>query len=321
MAYVYIVIGLLLLFGGAEALVRGAVGLARVLGLSPLVIGLVVISAGTSVPELIIALQAVFAAKPDIAVGNVIGSNISNALLILGLCAIIRPLPTAPKVVLRDGGAMVLASIAFVAMAWSGMITTFEGLILVAGLIAFMAMSFIAEWRMPSPHSVLSARASRHAERRANPGAALFLIILGGVLLYYGSTFVIDGAVAVSRMFGMPEALIALTVIAIGTSLPELAATGVAAMQGETDLAVGNILGSSIFNLLGVTGITALAQPIAVSATLAQQDALIMLGSAVLLIPFLITGWKISRLEGFMLFAGYCCYVAFLAWRQGLIAI
>lgn len=320
MAYVYIVIGLLLLFGGAEALVRGAVGLARVLGLSPLVIGLVVISAGTSAPELVIALQAVLNAKPDIAVGNVIGSNVSNALLILGVCAMIRPLPTAPKVVLRDGGAMVLASIAFLVMAWSGKITAFEGLILVVGLIAFMIMSFVAEWRMPTTHSVLTARATRHEETRTNPGAALFLIILGCVLLYFGSVFVIDGGVAVARLFGMPEALVALTAIAIGTSLPELAATAVAAAQGETELAVGNLVGSSIFNILGVTGITALVHSIAVSDVLAHQDAVIMAGSAVLLIPFLITGWKISRLEGAMLFVGYGVYIGFLAWRQGLLA-
>jgi len=321
MAYVYIVIGLVLLFGGAEALVRGAVGLARMLGMSPLVIGLVVISAGTSAPELIIALKAVLAGKPDIAMGNIIGSNISNALLILGLGAMIRPLPTAPKVVFRDGGIMLLASLAFLAMAWSGTIGVRDGIILVGAMIAFMVLSFASEWRKPSPHSVFATRAARHTNGAVNPGLALFLLLLGAAFLYFGAVFVIDGSVAIARDFGLPEALIGLTAVAVGTSLPELVTTVVATSRGETGLAVGNIVGSSIFNLLGVTGITALVHPIAVEPMLAHQDAVIMVGATLLLVPALVTGWRISRGEGFVLFLGYIAYIVFLAVRQGVIAI
>jgi cation:H+ antiporter len=321
MAYVYIIIGLALLFGGAEALVRGAVGLARVLGLSPLVIGLVVISAGTSAPELVIALKAVLTDKPDIAMGNVIGSNISNALLILGLGAMIRPLVTSPKVVFRDGGIMVLASLAFLVMAWSGTIGARDGLILVAGMVAFMVLSFALDWRKPSPHSVFATRAARHTNGAVNPGLALFLLILGGAFLYFGAVFVIDGGVLIARTFGLSEALIGLTAIAVGTSLPELVTTVVATGKGETGLAIGNLVGSSIFNLLGVTGITALVRPIAVAPMLAHQDAVVMVGAGLLLMVFLFTGWRLSRLEGLVLFLGYAAYLVFLAARQGVLPI
>jgi cation:H+ antiporter len=321
MTFFYVVVGLVLLFVGAEALVRGGVGWSRILGFSPLVIGLVVISAGTSAPELIIALRAVLDAKPDIAMGNVIGSNISNSLLILGVAATIRALPTSPKVVLRDGGIMILASLAFVGFAWGGTIGIRDGLILVAGLIGFMVLSFASEWRKSSPHSVFATRAARHTNGAVNPGFALFLLILGGVFLYFGSLFVISGATLVARDFGLPEALVGLTAVAVGTSLPELLTTVVAAARGETGLAVGNIVGSSIFNILGVTGITAIVHPIAVSPMLGHEDALIMLGATLMLVPFLVTGWKISRFEGFLLFLGYASYLGFLAWRQGFIAL
>jgi cation:H+ antiporter len=317
MAYVYIAIGLALLFGGAQALVRGGVGLSRLLGFSPLVIGLVVIAAGTSAPELVIALRAVLEAKPDFAMGNVIGSNISNALLILGMGAMISALPTSPKVVFRDGGVMVLASLAFVAMAWGGVISTTDGVILVAGLVAFMVLSFASEWRKPGPHSVFATRAARHADREYNPGLALFLLILGSVFLYFGAVFVIQGSAAIARDFGLPEAVVGLTAVAVGTSLPELLTVIVATSRGETGLAIGDIVGSSIFNILGVTGITAVVHPIAVDPMLAHEDALIMAGAGILLVPFLLTGWKISRFEGFLLFVAYGAYIAFIAWRQG----
>ena len=321
MSYVYIALGLALLFGGAQALVRGGVGLSRMLGFSPLVIGLVVIAAGTSAPELVIALRAVIDGKPDIAMGNVIGSNISNVLLILGFGAMISALPTSPKVVFRDGGVMILASLAFVAMAWGGLITTTDGLILVAGLIGFMVLSFASEWRKTSPYSVFATRATRHAERDYNPGLALFLLILGGVFLYFGSVFVIQGSAAIARDFGLSEAVVGLTAIAVGSSLPELVTVVVATWRGETGLAIGDIIGSSIFNILGVTGITAVVHPIAVNPMLAHEDTLIMAGAGILLVPFLLTGWKISRFEGMLLFVAYGAYIAFIAWRLGELAL
>jgi cation:H+ antiporter len=319
MTYVYIAVGLVLLFGGAQALVRGGVGVSQLFGFSPLVIGLIVISAGTSAPELVISLNAVLTERPDIAMGNVIGSNISNALLILGFAATIRALPTSPKVVFRDGGVMFLASAVFVALAWGGEIGIRDGLVLVAGLIGFMVLSFASEWRKPSPHSVFATRAARHTSGSVNPGGSLFLLLLGGVFLYFGAVFVISGSTLIAREFGLPEALIGLTAVAVGTSLPELLTTVVAAARGETGLAVGNIIGSSIFNILGVTGITAIVHPIKVNPMLAHEDGLIMVGATLMLVPFLVTGWKISRFEGLLLFLGYIAYLVFLAWRQGYI--
>jgi cation:H+ antiporter len=321
MTLFYAIVGLLLLFVGAEALVKGGVGVSRLFGLSPLLIGLVVISAGTASPELVIALNAVAQAKPDLAVGNIIGSNIANALLILGVAGMIRALPTSPSFVLRDGGIMILASLAFVALAWGGTIGIRDGSVLVGGLIGFMVLSFVSEWRKPSMHSAIASRAAPHIERGVNPGLALVLLILGGVFLYFGSLFVIQGSVAIARDFDLPEALVGLTALAVGTSLPELLTTVVAASRGETGLAVGNIVGSTIFNILGVTGITAIVHPIAVSETLRSQDGLIMVGATLLLVPFLVTGWKISRFEGLLLFIGYLAYLGFLAWRQGLLVV
>jgi cation:H+ antiporter len=253
--------------------------------------------------------------------GNIIGSNIANALLILGMAGMVRALPTSPSFVLRDGGIMILASIAFVALAWGGTIGIRDGSVLVGGLLGFMVLSFASEWRKPSTHSVIASRATAHVERAVNPGLSLFLVILGGVFLYFGALFVIQGSVAIARDFDLPEALVGLTAVAVGTSLPELLTTVVAASRGETGLAVGNIVGSSIFNILGVTGITAIVHPIAVTETLGHEDGLIMVGTTLMLVPFLVTGWKISRFEGLLLFIGYLTFLAFLAWRQGFLVV
>jgi len=321
MAYGLIAIGLALLFAGGEALVRGGVGLSRFFGFSPLLIGLVVISAGTSAPELLIAVQAVTQGNPALAAGNIVGSNIANILLILGIGAMIRPMESAPKVVFRDGGTMLIASIVFVLMAWNGMVTSRDGWFLVTGLLIFMALLFFFDWRRPATHSVLETRAAQRANGLIHPGTSLFFLLIGGVLLYFGAQTVVNGSVAVARQFDVPQSLIGLTLVAVGTSLPELATTIVAAFRRQTALAIGNLVGSNIFNILGVLGITALVHPVAIPAELAHQDMLVMLGVAALLPPLLYTSWRLSRSEGLLLVLLYGSYVAFLAWRQGMLPL
>lgn len=322
MAFVYIGVGLLLLFGGGEALVRGAVGVSKNLGLSPLWIGLAVISAGTSAPELFVAVNAVGDNVPDIAIGNLVGSNISNILLILAIGAIIRPIPSAPVVLYRDGLALIAASVAFLAAAAGGVVTGETGWMLLSGLTAFLVISFLLDWRRPSPLSVFQTRAQqRGADGHLATGFALFLLAFGLLLLYFGSSYVVTGATAVARQFGVSEATIALSLVAVGTSLPELAATVIAALRRQAGLAIGNILGSNIFNILGVLGATAVIQDVRVADEILREDALVMIGAAVLLMPLLLTGWRLSRGEGLMLLLLYAGYVAFLAARQGLLPV
>ncbi len=316
MAYFLTAVGLALLFAGGEALVRGGVGLSRRLGFSPLLIGLVVMSAGTSAPELFVVLRATFAAHPDIAAGDIIGSNIANILLILGLAALIRPLPTSPKIVFREGATMLLASIAFVFFAWGGAITRFEGLWLIAGLLLFMVVSFGLDWRKSSPHAVFATRAATRTNGELYLGMSVFYLIIGVALLFFGAGFLLNGSLAIARHLALPEALTGLTLVAVGTASPELVVTLVAAGKGQTGLAIGNLLGSNIFNLLGVLGVAALVRPMTIAPGLAHVDALIMLGVAAISLPLLMPQWRLSQRAGGAFVLGYCVYLVFLAARQ-----
>ena len=316
MEYLLAVVGLALLFGGGEALVRGGIGLSRLLGFSPLVIGLVIMSAGTSAPELLVALRSVLAGHPDIATGNIIGSNIANLLLILGIAALIRSIPTSPKVVFRDGATMLFASIAFVIFAWDGTITAFDSGLLLLGLLLFMIMSFGLDWRRPSPHSVFTTRAATRSNGDLPLTMSLFYVAIGVALLYFGAGLLLDGSLAIARHFGWPEALAGLTLVAVGTSLPELIVTVRATMKGQAGLAVGNLIGSNIFNILGVLGITAAVRPVSVAPMLAHQDALVMTVAAAALLPLLMPQWRLSQRSGLGLVIGYAAYLLFLAARQ-----
>jgi cation:H+ antiporter len=318
MAYFLTAVGLALLFGGGEALVRGGVGLARLLGFSPLLIGLVIMSAGTSAPELVVALRAVAADHPDIATGNIIGSNIANILLILGIAAMIRPVPTSPKVVFRDGGAMLLASVAFLVFAWDGVVTRFDSGLLLLGLLFFMAVSFGLDWRRPSPHSVFATRAASRANGELPLSMSLFYVAIGVALLYFGAGLLLDGGLAIARSWHWPEPLTGLTLIAVTTSMPELVVTVRSAMKGQAGLAIGNLVGSNIFNILGVLGIAGVVRNVRVDPMLAHQDAIIMTLVAVALLPLLLPQWRLGRRAGMGLVIGYGVYVLFLAMRQWL---
>lgn len=319
MAYWFLGGGLVLLLFGSEAIVRGGIAISHALNLPPLVVGLLVVTAGTSAPEFAVSLEAAAAGAPDIALANIVGSNILSLLLILGLAAIVRPLPSSPKVVLRDGGAMLLAAIALAAMAWDGNITRLEGLAMLAGFALYLVVIFFSDRRRAAEHSVPCARAAARLRNGAPSGSAGILLLLFGLVgLTLGAHFAVDGAQAVARQFHLSQALIGLTVVAFGTSVPELAVTLVAAGRGQTQLAIGHLVGSNVFNTLGALGATAALMPLNVNPALAA-DLLAMAGASALLLPMLVSRWRLSRPRGALLVLSYAGYLVFLAWRQGLV--
>ena len=312
MAYAFVGFGLLLLIIGSEAVVRGGVGLSRAFGLSPLLIGLLVVSTGTSTPELVISLQGTLHDVPGIAIGNVVGSNIVNIMLILGLAAVLRPIPTSPRIVVRDGGTLIAASLALVVLASIGIIGKHSGWLLLAGFAAYVVVCFITDRRRSSP----PAGAERNT-RGPTPAMSIIMLIFGLACLFFGGDYVVQGGVTVAHLYNVPPAVIGLTMVAIGTSLPELATTIAASIRGQTSLAIGNLIGSNIFNLLLVLGVTASVHPVRVSDTVASADIFVMVGAAVVLPLMLATRWRLTRAQGVFLVMSYVAYLGYLAWRQG----
>lgn len=318
-AFWFIAGGLVLLVLGSETVLRGAVGLSKAAGISPLLIGLLVVAAGTSAPELIVSVEAAYRHVPDLALGDVVGSNIVNILLILGLGALIRPLPSSPRVVIRDGGALVAATAALALMLQGGSITREEGWTLLGGFCAYAAIAFLTDWRRNTVLSVSEVRAQERMNTDMPVTASLLLIAFGLACLYFGAKFVLDGSLAVADAFHVPQRVVGLTLVALGTSLPELATVLVASARGQTGIVVGTMIGSNIFNILFVLGVTASIHPLAVDPTIASIDALVMMGAAIVLVPMMLSGWKLSRFRGLLLAMCYLAYVVFLAWRQGLL--
>ena len=319
-AYWFLGGGLVLLLFGSDAIVRGGVAISRALNLSPLVIGLLVITAGTSAPEFAVSIQAAQAGSPDIALANVIGSNILNLLLILGAAAVIRPLASSPKVVLRDGGAMLITAAALALMSRGGEITRTEGLMMLGAFVLYVAVIFFSDWRRSAEHSVPCARAVQHLQNGAPSGTAgLFLLLFGFVGLTVGAHFTVAGAQAMAREFHFSEATVGLTVVAFGASVPELVVTLVAAARRQTHLAIGHLIGSNVFNALGAIGVTAALVPLKVNPAL-ESDLLAMTAASALIVPLLVSRWRLSRPRGALLVLSYACYLIFVAWRQGLVA-
>ncbi len=298
--------GLVLLFLGGEGLVRGAVSVARRHGVSPLVIGLTVVAAGTSAPELVVSLQAAARGEPDIVLGNVVGSNIANMLLILGASALIRPLASSRAAVLRDGGVLLVATVAVLIVAQTGMVTRWQGALLLAGLVGYLLYTYF--------HSRSQAAGSFYAEEAEEfagdmrPLAAWAFVAGGFVGLVVGADWLVEGAVAVAVAAGVPQAVIGLTLVAVGTSLPEMATSLVAAVRGHAEVAVGNAVGSGIFNFFGILGVTAMVTPLSVAPRIAAVDIWVLLGVMLLALPVMATGWRITRAEGagfLVVYAGY----------------
>jgi cation:H+ antiporter len=317
MAYWFLGGGLVLLLFGSEAAVRGGVAIGRALNLPPLVIGLLIVTAGTSAPEFAVSLQAAHAGAPDIALANVVGSNILNLLLILGLAALIRPLPSPPKIVLRDGGAMLLAAVALAVLAMMGGITRIAGLIMLGAFALYLIVSFFSDWRRSAEHSVPCARALQRLQGDTASGTAgVFVLLFGLVGLAVGAHFTVAGAIAVAREFHMSEAMIGLTAVAFGASIPELVVTLIAAARGHTQIAIGHLIGSNVFNTLGAIGLTAALFPLHTTPSLGA-DLLAMTAASALLLPLLATRWQLTRPRAALLLLSYACYLLFLAWRQG----
>ena len=311
-----LVAGLVLLIAGAEILVRGASRLAAAAGISPLVIGLTVVAFGTSSPELAVSVQSAFAGQADIALGNVIGSNIFNVLFILGLSAAIIPLVVAQQLVRLDVPIMIGASLLVYLFGLNGQIGRMEGLLLFAGIVTYTV--FLIRQSRKENKEVQEEYAREYGDRQSH-GARhtivnLLLIVAGLALLILGARWLVDSAVSLAQALGLSELVIGLTIIAAGTSMPEVATSIVAAMRGERDIAVGNVVGSNIFNLLAVLGLTSLVAPdgVPVAAAALAFDLPVMIAVALACLPIFFTGFRVARWEGWLFLVYYAAYVLYL---------
>lgn len=307
----FVAIGVLLLTSGGEALIRGSLAAANRLGISPLLSGLLIVGFGTSAPELVVSVEAALSERPDIAIGNVVGSNISNILLVLGLCALITPLAVKPLVLRRDGVTVVAASLLFIVLVGGDALVRSDAAIFLLALAAFLIWAYWTERLGEAPSAGLHI--AEGEEVTSLPKTTLWIVmavVLGLFLLIVGSQVLLKGAVGIAESLGVSEAVIGLTLVAVGTSLPELSISVIAAFRRHADVAIGNILGSNIFNLLGILGISALLQPLPVHERILQFDQWVMLGTSLILLFFLYTGSRLSRLEGGLLLLGYGVYVA-----------
>jgi len=301
MDYLYILIGLVGLFFGGEALVRGSVNIARRMAISPLVIGLTVVGFGTSTPELLVSVQAALRGAPDIAIGNIIGSNIANILLIVGLTALVWPIHVAGCSMRRDTAFMIAAGLFLVPLFALGEIGRLAGTALLAGL------GFYLLWTFLKPE-----QDSANGESEAAPISVVIslLWVAGGLAaLLFGAKFLLEGAVSIARDFGVSEAFIGLTIVAVGTSLPELATSLIAAFRRQSEIAIGNIVGSNIFNVFGILGLTAVISPIAVAPRFLTFDLPIMIVVSLVLTGLLLALRQISRGMGALMLLGYAGYV------------
>jgi len=299
--YLYLLAGLIGLFFGGEALVRGSVGIARRMAIPPLLIGLTVVGFGTSTPELLVSVDAAWRGVPDIALGNIIGSNIANILLIIGLSALVWPITVMGATLRRDTVVMVAGALLLVPMFALGQVGRLPGLLLVAGLAGYLVWAYrqpgesvSEEEGLPAPSSVL---------------VSVLWVIGGLVALMLGARFLVDGAVSIARGYGISEAFIGLTIVAVGTSLPELATSLIAALRRQSAIAIGNIVGSNIFNIFGILGVTALITPIPVAARFLTFDLPVLIAMSLVLTALLLARSVIGRGVGVAMLVAYAAYV------------
>jgi cation:H+ antiporter len=316
MTVVLFVIGLMLLIVGAEVLVKGASRLASVFRVSPLVIGLTVVAFGTSSPELAVSIQAATLGQASIAVGNVIGSNIFNVLFILGCSALIVPLIVSQQLIRFDVPLMIGLSVLVLIMASDGILGAFDGSLLVLSLIAYIAFVFIQSRKAQSNDEVDADSAD--APKKTSWIKDLAMVAIGLAMLVIGSDWLVDGAVALATHLGVSQLIIGLTIVAAGTSLPEVVTSIVAAVHGERDIAVGNVVGSNLFNIMGVLGVASLVAPggIDIPASVVSFDLLVMLAVAIACLPIFFSGGIISRQEGALLLAYYVAYTVYLVFSS-----
>ncbi len=303
--------GFLLLLGGAEIMVRGAVALARRFGISALVIGMTVVAFGTSAPELLVSLNAALSGAPGLAVGNVVGSNIANILLILGAAGLVTPIACAAAGLRRDGIILLAGTLIFSALSFRGVVDVWSGAVLLIAFAYFLWNSYRREAAGEGGAGGGTAgEAGDLGVPPANLVVAVLMFLAGLAALLAGSEFVVRGGVAAARLFGVSDAVIGLTVVAFGTSLPELAASVVAAYRGHTDVALGNVVGSNLFNVLGVIGVVAVVTPVTVEARVVDFDIWIMIAATLLLLPFMMGGLRqIGRAPALAFLIMYIAYI------------
>jgi cation:H+ antiporter len=303
--------GITALYFGAEWLVRGSACIASAMGIRPLVIGLVIVGFGTSTPELVVSALASFEGQPEMALGNVVGSNIANSGLILALAALIRPMKTDLGLLRREAPIMIAVTAMAWAVAWTGTYQRWHGALFLAGLGGFLWLSL--RWARKEPPAIEAEfekfEKEEHLLARRVLARQFALVIAGLALLIIGGHLLVTSGVSLARRFGLPEIVIAVTLVSVGTSLPELATSIIAGLRGESDIAIGNVIGSNIFNLLGVLGLSALVRPIAVAPGVITTEFPWVFGCAV--ITYLVLGWqqRVTRPEGAGLLLLYAVFL------------
>ena len=314
MTYLQLLAGLVLLLVCGDLFVRGAVGVAERLKVSPLVIGLTLVGFGTSLPELFASLEGARLGSPGIAVGNVVGSNIANILLILGLSALIMPMAVTPGTLRFNGPVLVGTCLLAILLFLLGEVGRVAGTLFLVLLLGFTGYSY---WRgrqgsSDDPLSHLAEEVEAATPRRASMPVYLGLTALGLAGIIGGANLLVEGAIELARRFAVTETVIGLTIVAVGTSLPELVTSVIAAFRRHSDVALGNVIGSNIFNILGILGTTALYRPLAVPAEIVALDVWVMLAATLIIVFFAMTKARIERWEGALLLAGYGIYLAYL---------
>lgn len=313
-----IVVGLLLLFIGGEFLVRGSVQISKHLGISTILIGVIVVGFGTSTPELLVSIKASLTGESDIALGNIVGSNIANILLILGLASVITPIVCDDKAIKRDSFAVLISSILLIIFSYFQIINRIEGLIMFSCLIMYLIYSYKME-KKDKALAIISKFVKTAHEQEAKEfidgmsfSVSLFVSISGIIMLFFGADFLVQGASSIARKLGISEAVIGLSLVAVGTSLPELATAISASIKKNSDVVIGNVLGSNLFNILGILGITSLIKPINVNTQIADFDIPFTLGISIFSLFMIFLFKKFDRMIGAILLISYVFYITFM---------
>jgi len=309
----YIIGGSIGLFIGAEGLVRGASSLAIRLGISPLVVGLTVVAFATSSPELVVSIKAAIEGNPGIVVGNVVGSNICNIALILGVAAMISPMSVKTQVIKREIPIMIIVSVILLLILVDDTITRVEGVFLVIGIITYIILGYKYSIKEKDNIEIVKEFEEIIPKSPYKIWKSLTFMLAGLGLLVLGSNLFVDGAVAIAEKFGVSQAVIGLTIVALGTSLPELTTSIVASFKNENDIAIGNAVGSNVFNILSVLGISSLVRPIA-GTGITMVDLSIMMFFTILILPLSRSKFTLRRWEGGFLFTGYIAYIIYLGY-------
>ncbi len=308
MDWLYVIVGLVILLLAGDSLVKGAVNMSLRLGVPALIVSLTIVAFGTSAPELLISVQAIWDGVPGIAIGNVVGSNTANVLLVLGIPALLATMHTSECDTRKSYLQMIAATALFIALAFTGVFTWWSGLILLAALAAMLGYAML-EVKRHRKANVDEEEEVEGADPNLGWAKIVMFLVLGLIGLPLGASLLVDGATNIAREYGISETVIGLTLVAIGTSLPELATTVMAALRRQADVALGNVIGSNMFNLLGIIGVASLVGPIPVDDQFLSFDLWVMLAASLLLIPFVFMRKDITRLWGVILSAAYVTYL------------